>query len=42
MALLYGYEGEKSYALLERYYSLTDQPRNLKKLADIESLLQYH
>jgi tetratricopeptide (TPR) repeat protein len=42
MALLYGYEGKEVYDLLKRYYVTTDQPRNLKKLADIESLLQYH
>jgi tetratricopeptide (TPR) repeat protein len=42
MALLYGYERKETHDLLERYYTMTDQPRNLKKLADIGSLLQYH
>jgi len=42
MALLYGYEREEAKNLLERYYAATNQPGNLKKLADITELLQYY
>jgi tetratricopeptide (TPR) repeat protein len=42
MAFLYGYEGEEARALLERYYLSTNQPGNLKKLADTAGLLHYY
>jgi uncharacterized protein YutD len=42
MALLYGYERVEAKDLLERYYSATNQPGNLKKLADIAGLLHYY